>query len=215
MTRGLSGTFTTAADRPVVRPIMFFQLVFDSGTVRIHNGVGTFTWGGFTWTGMGALGDVGPLEEGLDLSPFALRITLNGLDPTLVGLALNESIFDRALTIYLGLLDASGQLIEDPHVRWEGMMDHINVTLGNENALELQCEDDLRFFDRANGSLFTDEHQQSRYPGDKFFEYLDQLVDAQIIWGPDGATNRLGVPITPRGPVPRPGTPRNPNTALR
>lgn len=213
MSRGLSANNLTAIAAAHIRPIVFVALVFDAGTERIHNAVGTYTWGGFSWQGVGALGEISAIEEGLELSPFAVTMQLNGLDSEFIGLATSEPLFNRRVTIYIGYLDENGVLVSDPQERWSGFMDHVSIRLGAENIIALQCENQFRFFDRANGSLFTDEDQQRRYSGDKFFEYLNQMVDATLTWGPEGSTNRLGRPgIThePWNPI-NPGDPSDAN----
>jgi hypothetical protein len=214
MTRGLSAGNLSAIAQSHIRPIVFVKLEFDGGTEYVHNAVGTFTWGSQTWTGIGAVGQISALEEGLDLSPFGVTMQLNALNPDLMAIATGEEVFNRRVTIYIGYLDENGALVADPQERWSGYMDHVSIRLGGEDGIMLQCENDFRFFDRANGSLFTDEDQQRRYPGDVFFEFLDQMIDAQITWGPGGGTSRLGVPATPRrlpgGPLPPSSPPNGP-----
>lgn len=185
MSRGLSANNLTAATALHVRPLMFVELRFNGGTRRIHNGVGTYTWGGNTWTGIGALGQVGPIEEGVDLSPYAVQMALNAFpEAALLTELKHEQIYNRPASLYVGLLDENGQLVADPQERWGGGMDHVTVHMGGDDRIELLCESELKFLDRANGSLFTDEDQQRRYPGDVFFEFLDQVVDDKIPWSP-------------------------------
>lgn len=200
MSRGLSVGNLSAIAQPHIRPIKFVKFEFDGGTEYVHNAVGEFTWGGHTWTGIGALGEISAIEEGLDLSPFGVTFQLNALNPDLLAIALGEHVYKRPATVYEGYLDENGTLVADPAERWSGGMDHFSVSRGENNTLALQCESDMRFFDRANGSLFTDEDQQRRYSGDVFFEFQDQMIDVALSWG--GVTSRLGTPINPRGPNP-------------
>lgn len=206
MTRGLSANNLTAIAAAHIRPIVFVSLEFDGGTEYIHNAVGNYVTLGQTWQGIGALGEISPIEEGLDLSPFAVTLQLNALNPDLMAIVQGEEPFNRRVTIYIGYLDENGVLVADPQIRWRGLMDNFTVRLGLENGISLAAESHLRFFDKANGSLFTDEHQQRRYSGDLFFQFQQQFVDAQITWGPEGSTNNLG-PGRPRRPLPptRPG----------
>lgn len=192
MSRGLSAPTLTAASAAHVRPIVFVKLELDSGTLYLHNAVGTYTWGSQTWTGVGALGSIGEIEEGLDLSPYAVALGLNALDPSLVTVATTEEVFNRRVTIYIGLLDDNGALVADPHERWSGSGDSMSIRLGGEDGIALNCENDFRFFDQANGSRFTDEDQQRRYPGDLFFEFLPQMIDAKVFWGQGGSPTVVG-----------------------
>jgi hypothetical protein len=218
MSRGLSAGNLSAIAQAHIRPIVFVKLEFDGGTEYVHNAVGTFTTLGQTWQGIGALGEIGALEEGLDLSPFGVSLQLNALNADLMAIATGEEVFNRRATIYIGYLDENGALVADPQERWSGFMDHLTIRLGGDDAIMLQCENDFRFFDRANGSLFTDEDQQRRFSGDVFFEFLDQMVDAKVSWGPGGVTSRLGTPVTPRrlpgGPLPPSSQPTVPRRGV-
>lgn len=214
MSRGLSSPNATASAALHVRPLPFIKCEFDSGTLYLHLGVGTYRWGpggvgtGDTYTGMGALGQIGSLDEGTDLSPFGVTMRLNALDSTLLALAEGEEVFNRRVTTYTGFLDENGALVDTPAERWSGWGDSLGLQLGgDQDGIELQCESEMRFSDRTNGARFTDEDQQSRYPSDIMFQYLAQIVDARVPWGPSGSVAAVGPPSSPgRGP-PRYQTP--------
>src|SRR5688572_6610085 len=140
MTRGLSAGNLAAIALAHVRPVIFVKFEFDDGTVYLHNSVGSIATLGQTWQGIGALADVGALEEGLDLSPFGVTMQLNALNTDLLDIATTEEVFNRRVTIYIGLFDENGALVADPQERWSGMMDHVSIRLGAENAIALQCE---------------------------------------------------------------------------
>jgi hypothetical protein len=212
MTRGVSATNLAAADALHVRPLLFVRLVFASATLRLHLGVGTYSFDSNTFTGVGGLGSISPLEEGLELSPYSITMELWALEPTILAEASAETLFNAGVTIWLGFLDDNGQLVDTPHVIWTGYADHASISLGGERDLvTLVCESELRFLDQANGARFTDEDQQARYSGDVALEYLPQMVDAAIVWGPGGTYTRFGSPPTPRNgdrnPTPPRGTP--------
>jgi len=157
-------------------------LQFDEGTDRFHTGVGPITWGSNTWQGVGDLGRIERVQEGVELSPFALRMALSGIDATILDRAQNSDVYGRAVIVYLGFVDAAGDLVADPETIWSGTMDHPEIALGEGNEVMLTSESDLKRFETPNGSLFTDEDQQARYPGDLGFQYMQQLEDAKIVW---------------------------------
>ena len=212
MSRGLSAGNLTAIASTHVRPLVFVKLEFDSATQYLHNGVGTYTWGGFTWTGIGALGEVSQIEESIDLSPYGVTMSMCAFDPTLLAIAVGEPVFNRPVAMYIGLLDENGVLVADPQERWSGYMDSMTISLGGNDAIALQCESEDRYLDQANGSLFTDEDQQLRYSGDLFFQYLDQMMDAKVFGGAGAVVpGNLGGKHLPGGkppPTPRDRTPK-------
>ena len=53
MSRGLSTAVVNALKSDVVRPVTFAKLDFSSSTMYVHDSIGTFTWGGNDWLGVG------------------------------------------------------------------------------------------------------------------------------------------------------------------
>lgn len=195
MSRGLATANATASTQNHVRPLLFVELQFAGGTSYLHNGLGTYSWGGHSWLGYGALGSIGPIEEGDTLSPYAVELTLSGVDSTLLTQAQTADIFERRVIIYIGFIDDNGALTADPDELWSGSMEHMTISLGGEvDSITLTAESELIAHSFANGALFTDEDQQKRYSGDTFFEFQDQIQKARVQWGE--TTNEVA-----RGPM--------------
>lgn len=180
--RNLAAANLTETQAAHLIPLAFGEFQFDEGTERIHTGVGDFVWGGFTWTGIGDFGGVEPIEEAEVLSPFAVRVTLSGITSVLVTRAQNSDIYGRTMRIYVGFL-SDGDLVADPDIAWSGTMDTMDVKRGKENEIALSGESELKFFEKRNNKRFNDEDQQLEFPGDLGFEYLDQMQEANVVWG--------------------------------
>ena len=101
----------------------------------------------------------------------------------LVSLAFDEHYQGRDLTIWQGLLDAGHQVIADPYSPWAGRMDVMSIELGEAATITLTGAHRLADMDRPRGGRCNDADQQSRYPGDKFFEFLESMQNAQLVWG--------------------------------
>ena len=78
------------------------ELMFDSGALRIWSGIGDKSIGGQTYTGAGSLLSVGGIEESDDLSSPGANISLNGVDTSLVSLAIQEPYQNRECRVLLG-----------------------------------------------------------------------------------------------------------------
>lgn len=206
MSRGSAAANVTAASEPVARPIGFVELQVDTGTLRLHDSIGTLTWGGQTWTGIGALGSIGEVEETDQPSPYRVQLTMNALEPTILSALQDEELFERVAIFYRGFFDAQGYLAGTPDERWRGYTDSADVVYGGDmDSVTLNCESEVVRDFTASGSLFTEEDQQTLFAGDTGFEYLDQIVDAagKVHWGPEGSPVFFGerpVTIPPRGP---------------
>jgi hypothetical protein len=199
-----------AAKAAHVRPIVFLELQFVSGTVRLHNAVGTYTWGGQDWLGVGALGEIAPVEEADGQSPYRIAYRLNGLNSTILQEAINEEVFERLAIRYDGFIGDDGKLVADPDETRRDLMDTMEVIRGDEmEGVVLNCESELVRDTQAPGGLFTDEDQQALYSGDTGFKYLAQMIDAKVHWGPGGIGVRFGSYNPRTDPLP-PGVYNNP-----
>ena len=183
MSRAFGAASAAAFIAPNVSVITFVMLDFASGIVRVHNSIGTYTWGGEDWIGVGSLGTVSQLEEGADVSPYGITLTLSALDLVVSGAALNEDYFMRPVSIYIGALSADDELLNTPLQMWGGHMDVMEITAGAENdQITINCESELAAFDRSSGLKYTTQSQQIFYPGDLFFNFLPKIEGAKIRW---------------------------------
>lgn len=198
MTRGFSTAVNNALQSQNVNLVMFAKLEFPSGTIYVHNGLGTYNWGSQDWLGVGDLGSISKVEEGVDVSPYAITLTLSGLDATISGAALTEDYFMHPVTIYLGVLDSSDILIDTPTQVWAGFMDQMNLTVGADggDAIQLIAESELSRFDKSKNLMYTNANQQQRYSGDLFFSHIHKVEGAKIKWYEEGVGSSGGIDVS-------------------
>ena len=209
MSRGFPTNVATALAQQHVAIVTFAKLEFPSGTIYVHNSLGTYTWGGQNWLGVGDLGSISQVQEGIEVSPYAITLTLSGLDATISGAALTEDYFMHPVTVYMGVLDADDALIADPTQIWAGFMDQMNVSLGSDggDAIQLIAESELSRFDVSRNLMYTNAAQQERYSGDLFFSHIHKVQGAKFDWGKktpgrDGAPDiDTGTPTTDFSPT--------------
>ena len=188
MSRDLAANTAAQYAASHVNPIVFAKFEFDpstAGTLYLHNGLGTYTWGSQTWTGTGDLGQISAIEEGEQISPYNIRLTLSGLDASLAAEAVKQDYYQRPVTLYLGALNSSDALVADPDAIWTGFMDQMNVVVGGDNGdtIELLAESELAMFSRSRNVLYTNARQQSDSSGDTFFTHLQEMEDITLDWG--------------------------------
>jgi len=190
-----------------VNPIVFVKLEFDpssAGTIRLHNGLGTYTWddgsGNVNWLGTGDLGQISTIQEGDQISPYNIELTLSGLDAGLVAEAVKEVYYQRPVTLYVGALNDDDELVATPDIIWNGFIDTMDVRLGGDSGdtLALSAESELAMFERSANLLYTNASQQASSSGDTFFTHLQEMQDITLDWGVRKAGSGSGAPIIPR-----------------
>ncbi len=204
MSRGFPTAVANALATSYVSMVTFAKLEFPNGTVYLHNSIGTFTWGGNHWLGVGDLGTISEIEEGIDVSPYKLTLALSGLDAAISGAALTQDYYNQPVTVYLGVLDANDVLLADPTIVWQGVMDQMDLSVGAESGdvIQLTCESELARFDKASNRKYTDSQQQNDFASDVAFEFMAQIEGAKIRWGDANSQNITGISNTPAiGPI--------------
>ena len=192
MSRGFPSAVLDALSAQHVVLVTFTKLEFPSGTLYLHNSIGTYTWGGQDWLGTGDLGEISQIEEGADVSPYKITLSLSGLDPDISAAALTEDYYLQPVTVYLGVLDASDDLIADPTIIWEGAMDQMLVTVGaaGGDVISLTAESELARFNKASNLKYTSAQLQNDFAGDLGFDLMADIEGAKLRWG-DAASNAM------------------------
>jgi hypothetical protein len=177
----LSPHAAASATSPVAAPVVLVELDFASGPFRAWTGLGQLNWAGKVFEGVGSIGAVGEVEETVELRAVRLTLALSPVPQEVVDIALAERSFRlRSARLWGALLDAEGAFVAAPFPLWAGLMDTMEVTDGAEPRVALTCESRLVDLERAEVRRYTDADQQAEYPGDRFFEYVPALQEAEI-----------------------------------
>jgi len=188
MARNITNAFKTAITSKVVRPIMAVELDFSDGILKMWNGYGnlTMTAGGSskTFIGQGDLLNISGVEESSTLSMSGVTLTLAGIKSSLISTALSANYTNRNGALYLGLFDASKNVIADVYTIFKGKMDVLNIQEGFETTvITLKLESRLVTFEKPSNRMYTLEDQQVDFSSDLGFEFIPDLQDKEITWG--------------------------------
>lgn len=183
MTRFVSSTNETEAAKTSVQFIVLAALDFSSGYVRAHDGIGSYSFGGNTYTGVGQFGGIELVEESTEIVARGVRAKLSGVDASLVSTVMTEVYQGRTATFYLGMIDpTTNAFVADPEEIWSGRMDTMSIEIDKGSAvITLTCEHELRRDPPA--SRMTNEDQQIRSTGDRFFDMLHLIPTYKASWG--------------------------------
>lgn len=182
----VSAALSTAFGTDPVPVVALVKLQFDSGTVRLHTGIGDLVYAAETYQGVGSLLALNfPAERAETSAAVSGTIELSGLDPSILAIADTENYQGRRATVFFGAFDSAGALVVDPDTIFRGTMDVMEPTDEGETArIALSIENRAAAFDRPNARRLTPEDQALLYAGDKGFDFVAALQDRTIIWGP-------------------------------
>lgn len=176
MARGITTALNNKLIAPSVELFVAVELMFDTAPLRIWSGTSDKIINGNTYTGTGSLLDVSGMEESDGLSSPGANITLSGVDTGIISIAIQEPYQNRLCRIFLG----SG---DDFFEVFSGFMDVMTIEdTGDTCTVGLSVESRLILLDRMVPLRYTQETQNSLYPGDTFFSYVAGLQDRKIDW---------------------------------
>jgi hypothetical protein len=182
VTRWSSATNQTQAAQPSTYLTVLCELAFDSGTIRIHDGVGSLSFNGNTYQGIGQFGSVDVIDESVDNVARGLRLTLSGVDSSLIPTVMTENYQGRTVTLYLGLLDENINFVDTPEEMWSGRIDTMTITMDQGTAsISVNCEYRLR--KEPVIARYTDADQRLAYSGDRFFDLTQKIPQFRSSWG--------------------------------
>lgn len=184
MSRDVSAAFRAALAEADLRPVIFFEGVFASGTLRLWSGLGAITWAGQSWAGAGTLLGIGSIGETGDVVASGTTISLSGVPLQMVQLAIEDARQGLPGRVWLGLRDTDGRIIADPVLAFSGRLD-VPEIIDNEESCTVSITYESRLIDLNTPRewRYTHESQQALYPGDLGFEYVTAIQDKEIKWG--------------------------------
>lgn len=199
MTRWASTANATAAAKPAVGMVTLIDLLFGGGSVYAHDGLGTLVWNGNTYLGVGDYGSLDVIDETTETIAKSVTMKLSGVPGTILTDAMTTDYQGKQVNIWVGLLDINALTwIANPEVVWEGRMDYMAVTLGQNTAeISLVCENRLNREPQI--ARYTDTDQQIAHPGDTFFNLTWQIPLSIASWGAITVQHPVNVPPTGRG----------------
>lgn len=206
MSRSLSSGMRDAVQQAELQAHLLGEFDFDSGTIRMWTGIGTLSWNGNNYLGVGNLAGISPVTETQNLQAEGLTFNLSGIPSDIVALALTEQYQGRPCRLYLAIVNFMGALaledgsvletedggglmlessiIDTPYRIFSGMMDAIEMSDDGQTAtIALTAENVLMLLKRKKERRYTPEDQKSIYPDDEGLDFINQLQDKKVIWG--------------------------------
>jgi hypothetical protein len=140
--------------------------------------------------GVGKYGSFDIIDENIDTVARGIKVTLSGVDTSLVPIVMDEVYQGRPATFYVGFLDQNLNFVADPEEIWSGRMDTMSISMDQNSAvISLSCEYRLR--KEPVLARFTDEDQRLAFSGDTFFNLTQFIPRYKATWG-DKPTNFSG-----------------------
>lgn len=187
MSRDLPTELETAIEQPVVRPFLAVRIEVPD-PVYVWTGRGNLIFddadgGSHTWQGAGGLGSIDTVGEATDGSATGIRVALYEIPSEFRDDLADQAVRGVTFEVYVGALNETYQVVEAAALIWKGRLDNYKITDGGD-TLSVEVTGESRAIDQRRPAIkrFTNEYQQRKHPGDRFFEYVPQMTEISILW---------------------------------
>jgi hypothetical protein len=182
MPRDLPSLMIAPITSNAVSPCYLLDIQLVSGTEHVWNGVGTVSWNGNSYKGVGSFGAVSDIQEGSEVKADGTSVSLSGIDPTLLNETLNDIQVSAPATVWMGVF-SEGAILTAYKI-FGGTVDKPQVGIGVDAiAITLALETKLANLQRANNRRYTAADQRRYYTDDSGFNWVEQQNDIAEIWG--------------------------------
>lgn len=135
------------------------------------------------WYGIGDLGTVGAIEETTEVRAVGLELGLSGVSPEVLEIALAEDWQGREAHVYLGILDAQGQLDGEPTELFGGKIDRMVLSEDKVASVSIAIESEMIDLERTRPLRYTPEIQRGLFEGDAFCDAVSAIQEVDVNWG--------------------------------
>lgn len=182
-------TLAALSDPAGFYPATLVHVDWPTGALRAHSGVGPIVWGGHTWHGVGAFGDVDIPGEAFGLVSGRGRLALKGL-PDAALAQIEGQVRNRAADIWAAVVttSAGNVLIGEPFGVFFGYVDAARFRVrpaGGDLINVVQVDVLSGPSARMVASLHhSDAQQAADYPGDTAGRHLPGIEarTVRITW---------------------------------
>lgn len=139
--------------------------------------------GGSTYLGVGSLGSIGDINEGVEVKADGTTVTLSGIDPTLLNDCLADIQLGAPATLWFALF-SNGAIVGKPYPLFVGTVDRPTIPIGSDTiSITLALENRMANLQRPSNRRYTAGDQMYYYPTDSGFNWIETLNDVSLVWG--------------------------------
>lgn len=182
MTRFVDSATLAAVRAAHVPYVYFVQMDFSSPLCLCTAGY-DMSWNGLTWFGVGLLGSIEPIQEQATLEAIGVNMSISGVPSEIIAIALGEQYQGKPCQIWVAPLREDLQLVGQPIKVFSGRLDTMDAEVGETATITVTAESRMVAWDKAKVRRYNHDDQQGRYPGDRGFEYVAQMVERNLLWG--------------------------------
>jgi len=170
----------------VIGGFYLVEMFFKAQTLRLATWPVDVTYNGNVYKASGDLVGVGQMTESESGTPKKTTLSLSPVPAANLALGLGsvEGYRGQPVNILYWAVGDNYQPVGSPVLRFFGVMDQVSIKRSGETgSIEMSCLPGGADSSRRSLSLrMNHEQHQSRYPGERGFEYVTDLIGTPQVW---------------------------------
>lgn len=157
------------------------------GTLRLTDLARKVVYLGYTYWPTGQVLNFTPITETAEPTVQRATFELTGVDSALVTHLVTANVVNRPCYVYKIILDEYDRLLDAPVQIFQGKLDAPYFNFDPEKGtatVGVTAASRWVNFTMLRGRRASHSEQQLWFPGDMGFEFVPQMVNATIEWGP-------------------------------
>ena len=171
------------------------SLAFSGGTLFLTTAPHDVVFDGDTYASVGGHLGFDVVQESGDLTGQGVRMTLDGVDQTVISPLLAQNYIGRTAIIRQAHMDSAGVLVVDPVILFEGLLNSSFRVVESRNddggtvVVTTTVVSPLVSFRQRRGIRATLASHQHHFSTDTFFRHISTISSRKVYWGrPDVST---------------------------
>ncbi len=182
----LNASQQSELEKSAIRTVFFVELHFKSTTLYFSTAIQNIDWGGFTWVGLGTIGNITAVDEAEGVDSKSITFVLNLAETTQLAVAIGnvDEYRGRDAKMYFCPLDENFLLVGTPVIAWRGIMDTIVTSVESDGGgtISLKCETSAYGLKRNEVLRVNGPTHKKKFPNETGFDYLPDLIANPHIW---------------------------------
>lgn len=184
--KDLSIAMDNALRSDSLRVAFLAEFLLADDTYRFWSGAGTLTWDGADFIGVARLGRISGAGETAEIRTTETVYSLAGIsDFESLDAFLGTPVRGRLARAWFAVLDDEGQVVADPVLIDESVLDTASPTFAADGAavLNLNATSAMFYWQRPIALFITNEDQQVAFLGDTGFDRIPtEVASKQVSW---------------------------------
>ncbi len=187
MSRNLAAAVTSISQLDEVRYRILCEVYsLSNGTTRACTGLNFIEFNGNTYSPVGKLGGIDPIQEETDVFPRAVKLWFAAVNTSAIQDVLNETIFRKPVVISRTFLTDSYTCVSTPETLFKGRVNTCELRLKDpERGDFFEIEADSRLARTQRSLYFNKETLAAFYAqsGNTMFNYVSKIPFNKANWG--------------------------------